>query len=74
MFFVFPYTGGMKTPIEPKRKPGRPATGETPKRIFRMGDSDWAEVESAARKLGVTNSVFVRDTLLKAARRVAKAN
>jgi hypothetical protein len=61
----------MKTPIEPKRGRGRPATGQTPKRYFRMSDDDWARVENAAVLAGVNVSEWVRECLLKAARRVA---
>jgi hypothetical protein len=57
--------------IEEPRKPGRPATGQTPKRYFRMSDDDWARVESAAGSAGVTTSEWVRECLLRAARRVA---
>ena len=64
----------MKTPIEPKRRRGRPATGQTPKRYFRMSDDDWAQIERAAGIAETTVSDFVREALLKAARRVAKAN
>jgi hypothetical protein len=62
----------MREHIEPKRKPGRPATGQTPKRYFRMDDDGWAVIEAAARSAGVTTSEWVRECLLKAARRAAK--
>ena len=57
------------------KKPGRgrPATGQTPKRYFRMDDESWAEIERAASDRGKTVSEFVRDTLLKAAKRTPKA-
>jgi uncharacterized protein (DUF1778 family) len=58
----------MATP-EPKRGRGRPATGQTPRRYFRMEDGDWAEVERAAQASGQTVSEFVRETLLRAAKR-----
>jgi len=57
--------------IEQPRKPGRPATGQTPKRIFRMDDDGWATVEKAAQNAGVTTSEWIRECLLKAARRSA---
>jgi uncharacterized protein (DUF1778 family) len=53
----------------PPRGPGRPATGQTPKRYFRMDDEDWSEVERAAQAGEQTVSEFIRETLLKAARR-----
>jgi predicted HicB family RNase H-like nuclease len=64
----------MKTQPPIKRKPGRPATGQTPKRNFRISDDDWAVIEAAARSAGVSTSEWVRECLLKAARRNAKAN
>ena len=54
------------------RPRGRPATGQTPKRYFRMGDDEWAFVQQAANAKGKTVSAFVRDTILRAARRVVK--
>jgi hypothetical protein len=39
-----------------------------------MDDDGWAAIELAARTAGVTTSEWVRDCLLKSARRVAKAN
>jgi hypothetical protein len=62
----------MKRKEPPKRGRGRPATGQTPKRYFRMDDDDWAKVESAARSVGVTTSEWVRECLLRAAGRVLK--
>ena len=58
---------GMKATA--KKGPGRPATGQTPKRYFRMDDDSWKAVEDAARARGQTASDFIRETLLKAARR-----
>jgi len=58
--------------IEQPRKPGRPATGVTPKRYFRMDDEGWEAIEKAARSAGVTTSEWVRDCLLRAAKRSAK--
>jgi uncharacterized protein (DUF1778 family) len=52
-----------------KRGPGRPATGQMPKRYFRMDDDDWAAVESAAHAAAKTVSEFIRETILRAARR-----
>ena len=53
----------------PKLPRGRPATGQTPKRYFRMSDDDWKLVEQAAVQQGETVSEFVRAALLKAAKR-----
>jgi len=57
---------------EQKPKMGRPATGITPKRYFRMDDESWAAVEQAAKSRGQSISDFVRDTLLRAAKRSPK--
>lgn len=64
---------GMKK--EPaKRGPGRPATGKSPQRIFRMDDDAWELVEKAAAASEQTISAFVRDTLVKAAKRRLNAS
>ena len=57
---------------EQKRQRGRPATGQTPKRYFRMDDAGWAAVEQAATANGQTVSDFVRDALLRAVKRRTK--
>ena len=54
---------------EAKLKRGRPATGQTPKRYFRMDAEGWAAIEQAAKASGRTVSEFIRETLLRAARR-----
>jgi uncharacterized protein (DUF1778 family) len=54
---------------ELKRKPGRPATGQTPKRYFRMDDESWGLVEAAAKAEGEDVSTFVRRVLLASAKR-----
>jgi uncharacterized protein (DUF1778 family) len=56
----------------PKRGPGRPATGQIPQRIFRMDDEGWELVERAASMGQQTTSGFIRDTMLKAAKRRLK--
>ena len=56
---------------ETKRRPGRPATGQTPKRYFRMDDESWALVEAAARAQGADVSSYVRRVLLASAKRIA---
>jgi len=60
------------TTKEPKRGPGRPATGQNPKRYFRMDDESWAAIEQAAAKSDKTVSAWIRDCLLKAAKRESK--
>ena len=55
-----------------KRGRGRPATGETPKRYFRMDESDWLKVTEAAKRRGETTSDYIRRVLLANARKVAK--
>ncbi len=60
----------MKRTIEEPRRPGRPATGTTPKRYFRMDDDSWAEVVKASEATSETTSEYVRRVLLKDAKRV----
>ena len=62
----------MKAPKEARRPRGRPATGQTPKRYFRMDDEGWGRVEAAAEAAGITVSEWIRDRLTKAAKREAK--
>lgn len=52
------------------KKLGRPATGQTPKRYFRMGDEDWGQVVEASSTCDETASEYVRRVLLKDAQRV----
>lgn len=56
---------------EIKRGRGRPATGQTPKRYFRMDDESWATVEAAAKTQGEDVSTYVRRVLLASAKRIA---
>jgi uncharacterized protein (DUF1778 family) len=56
---------------ELKRGRGRPATGQTPKRYFRMDDESWELVETAAKAHGEDVSSYVRRVLLASAKRVA---
>lgn len=58
-----------KTKKEPERGPGRPATGKTPKRYFRMDDEGWEAIVEAAEAREQTASDFIRETLLRAAKR-----
>lgn len=58
---------------EPKRKPGRPATGTAPKRDLRMDDESWEIIQQGAEAGSETVSAFIRDTMLKAAKRRLKA-
>lgn len=55
-----------------KRRRGRPATGQMPKRYFRMEDSDWEIVANAAKRRGETTSDFIRRVILASARKAAK--
>jgi uncharacterized protein (DUF1778 family) len=56
-------------PKQEKRGRGRPATGQMPKRYFRMDDDSWAIIEKAAGDAGKSVSEFIRDTMLRAAKR-----
>jgi uncharacterized protein (DUF1778 family) len=53
-----------------QRGRGRPATGQTPKRYFRMDDESWATVEAAAKAQGEDVSSYVRKVLLASAKRI----
>jgi hypothetical protein len=62
----------MATKQPANRKPGRPATGKSPKRYFRMDDESWEVILDAAEASEQTISAFIRDALLKSAKRVKK--
>lgn len=51
---------------------GRPATGQMPKRYFRMDDKAYELVQAAADAKGEDVSKYIRRVLLKDAERVAK--
>ena len=53
-----------------KRGRGRPATGQTPKRYFRMDDESYATVEAAAKAQGEDTSSYIRRVLLNSAKRI----
>jgi hypothetical protein len=55
-----------------KPKIGRPSTGTTPKRYFRMDAKGWQQVETAAIALGDSTSEYVRRVLLKDSSRTIK--
>jgi hypothetical protein len=55
-----------------KPKIGRPATGQMPKRYFRMNDDGWQQIESAAIASGESTSEYVRRVLLKDSVKVLK--
>lgn len=57
-----------------KPKVGRPATGQTPMRYFRMSDEDWQQVVAAAVSSGETASEYARRVLLKNAVTTLKKN
>jgi hypothetical protein len=63
---------GMATKQPEKRGPGRPATGKAPMRYFRMEDETWETVEDAAKASKQSISAFIRDALLKSAKRAKK--
>jgi uncharacterized protein (DUF1778 family) len=67
----------MKTKSKPRaksrskpRKLGRPATGQTPKRYFRIKDESWRQIIKAAAAEGGTISDYLRRVLLRDAQRV----
>jgi hypothetical protein len=55
-----------------KPKIGRPATGQMPKRYFRMDDEGWQQVETAATASDETTSEYVRRVLLRDSARILK--
>jgi hypothetical protein len=52
------------------KKPGRPATGRTPKRYFRIKDDAWQMVIDAAAASGETISDYLRRVLARDSARV----
>ena len=62
----------MDTTTEEKRSRGRPATGLTPKRAFRLDEESWRLIVSAASECGETTSDYMRRVLLKNAATVLK--
>lgn len=57
---------------EPRR--GRPPTGVTKKRYFRMDDDSYAIVVKASEIKGETISEFIRRVVLASANRTVSAN
>ena len=55
-----------------KLKKGRPATGETPKRSFRMADEDWDAAKRAAKLDDRPLSEHVRVGVVNETERVMK--
>lgn len=53
-------------------KRGRPATGRTPKRYFRVNDELWAQIVKAAKISGENTSAYMRRVLEKDASRVTQ--
>ncbi len=51
---------------------GRPATGQMPKRYFRLDDETWAMIVAAAESGDETISEYIRRVLVKDASRVAR--
>jgi hypothetical protein len=69
------YNPGMKSKRKPRSNPkklGRPATGQTPKRYFRIKDESWDQIIKAAHASGGTISDYLRRVLTKDAARVLK--
>jgi hypothetical protein len=60
-----------KPPSKPKKR-GRPATGKTPKRYFRIKDESWEQIIKAAHAEGGTISDYLRSVLLRDSERVLK--
>ncbi len=44
-----------------KRKPGRPATGETPRHSMKMPDDRWDALGDAAKEAGSDRSKVIND-------------
>ncbi len=61
---------GMKTATTKPRGRGRPATGQTPKRYFRVDDETWAQIIHAADLCGETASEYMRRVLARDTARV----
>jgi len=59
-------------PKAKKRKGGRPATGKTPKRYFRIKDESWQDVIDAAAASNETISAYLRRVLARDSSRVLK--
>jgi uncharacterized protein (DUF1778 family) len=65
----------MKSKPKPRAKPkkrGRPATGQTPKRYFRINDESWRQIVKAAGISGGTISDYMRQVLLRDSQKVLK--
>ena len=60
----------MKTQSEEKRGRGRPATGKTPMRYFRMDDESWSQIVNAAQQREESTSEYIRRVMLRDAKRV----
>lgn len=58
--------------VQDKPKMGRPATGQMPKRYFRMDDEDFQRIEAAAASNDETTSGYIRRVLLRDANRSSK--
>lgn len=64
------YAKPMTEESTPKRR-GRPATGVTPKRNVRIGDT-WTQGEALSKQLGVTMTAYVEEALQRENARVAR--
>lgn len=64
-----------RKPTKSRSKPkklGRPATGQTPKRYFRIKDESWEQIIKAAHATDRTISDYLRRVLIKDSQRVLK--
>jgi hypothetical protein len=56
---------------QPKKKPGRPATGQTTKRNVRIG-ATWDRAAELATQLGITETAYVERALIRENARVER--
>ncbi len=62
-------SGPRPSPLDPRPKRGRPATGHQPQRQFRASDEEWEAWRLAAEARGTTRAEWMRATLNRAAGR-----
>jgi hypothetical protein len=60
------------TEQEQPRRRGRPATGVTPKRNVRIGDT-WTQGEALAKQAGISMTAYVEEALRRENARVERA-
>jgi len=59
----------MKAQTAEKRRPGRPATGQTPQHQFRCPDDEWEMFQQAAAAEGIGVAAWIRAVAVRAAKR-----